>query len=164
MDALRYNAVIGTSVGLRRFVAESNRIEGINRDPTQREIDAHAVFLSLRTITVADMEAFVRDVAEADLRRERGMNVRVGSHFPPSGGPTIETELKNILVVANVGDWTPFDVHREYEGLHPFMDGNGRSGRALWAWQMLRDGEDPFALPFLHRWYYQSLEDARLGA
>ena len=48
-----------------------------------------------------------------------------------------------------------------YEMLHPFMDGNGRSGRALWAWMMLRLGQDPFALLFLHRFYYQTLENSR---
>jgi len=41
------------------------------------------------------------------------------------------------------------------------MDGNGRTGRAIWAWQMQRLGRDPFALPFLHRFYYQTLEAIR---
>lgn len=45
--------------------------------------------------------------------------------------------------------------------LHPFMDGNGRTGRAVWAWAMQRDGQDPFALSFLHRFYYQTLEYSR---
>jgi len=41
------------------------------------------------------------------------------------------------------------------------MDGNGRSGRAIWAWQMLGDEQDPFAIPFLHRFYYQTLDASR---
>jgi hypothetical protein len=33
-------------------------------------------------------------------------------------------------------------------------------GRAIWvwAWQMQKMGRDPFALPLLHRFYYQTLE------
>jgi hypothetical protein len=42
-----------------------------------------------------------------------------------------------------------------------YMDGNGRTGRAMWAWQMHGLGHDPFALPFLRRFYYQTLEASR---
>ena len=64
------------------------------------------------------------------------------------------------------GQASPYDVHCEYEDLHPFMDGNGRTGRALLAWMMIRrkGWESTFALPFLHRWYYQSLDRLRDSA
>lgn len=143
---------------LRDFVRESNRIEGIEREPTDSEVAAHAVFLSLREVTVADLESFVGEVAARPLRRAVGQDVFVGSHRPPPGGPGIESELQSILGVANTGDWTSYEVHVAYEELHPFMDGNGRSGRVLWAWQMRDEGQDPFSLPFLHRFYYQALD------
>ena len=45
-----------------------------------------------------------------------------------------------------------------YETLHPFMDGNGRSGRILWAWQMIEHNIAPgLSLGFLHAYYYQTL-------
>lgn len=143
------------------FVDESNRIEGIHRKPTLDEVQAHARFLVLQTVTVADMELFVSVVAGKPLRRKPGMDVRVGRHVPPPGGPGIEATLKALLAVAHTRTDSAYEVHQQYEHLHPFMDGNGRSGRVLWAWQMLREGNDPFALPFLHRWYYQSLDEAR---
>jgi hypothetical protein len=37
----------------------------------------------------------------------------------------------------------------------------GRSGRALWAWQMVNTGIDPFGLGFLHTFYYQALDAGR---
>jgi hypothetical protein len=112
-------------------------------------------------MTVGALEEFVEVVAARPLRRAVGQDVRVGNHRPPRGGPSIEGHLEDLLSAVNGGRVSPYEAHRRYETLHPFLDGNGRSGRALWAWQMLRDGLDPFALPFLHRWYYQSLDAAR---
>ena len=53
-------------------------------------------------------------------------------------------------------DASPFAVHVAYENLHPFMNGNGRSGRALWLWHM--GGIEKVPLGFLRTWYYQSLQ------
>lgn len=151
---------------LARFVAESNRIEGYLHMPTQAEIDAHAEFLSLRAIILGDVLNFVRRVAGAELRDRPGMNVRVGSHVPSPGGPHVRDVLVALLGKINArargeGGVTPFAAHVAYEKLHPFMDGNGRSGRVLWAWQMQREGMDPLAIGFLHRFYYQTLSARR---
>lgn len=152
---------------LRAFVRESNEIEGIHRPGTEAEVEAHRVFLALDVVSVDDLERFVATVASANLRRRAGMDVRVGNHRPAPGGPAIERELMVILEWMQGGPGpdgvvaTPFEVHAEYEMLHPFMDGNGRSGRALWAWHMQSLGMDPFALPFLRRFYYQALDGWR---
>lgn len=149
----------GEQHGLFAFVRESNRIEGI-RSVHPREVEAHKRLLALREVRVEDLEQFVADVAGVPLRRDLGQDVRVGNHSPPPGGPDIENELETLLGYVKGGSVTPRRAHLEYERLHPFIDGNGRSGRALWAWQMQRDGYNPFALPFLHRFYYQTLDVA----
>lgn len=148
---------------VRAFVAESNRIEGITRPPRKSEIEAHLAFLALPEIRQADLEAFVAVVAPGKPIRDRiGMNVTVGNHRPPGGGRNILQDLYTILTRANRGI-NPHTVHRDYETLHPFMDGNGRSGRVLWLWQMLRHRADPYVLRrgFLHTFYYQTLSAAR---
>lgn len=147
--------------GLHDFVRESNRIENIVRDPTPEEIEAHEQMLSLDVIRVADMETFVKQVAGKPLRERPGMDVRVGGHLPPPGGPAIRCDLEDLLGQTNDDIWTPYEAHCRYETLHPFLDGNGRSGRALWAWQMLRLGRDPFLLMFLRSFYYQALDGFR---
>ena len=150
-----------TKIDVYDFVCESNRIEGINRPPTEGEIAAHQRFLCLSDVTVRDLEDFVGAVARAVLRNRPGMDVRVGAHVPPRGGPGIESELMTLLCNVNDDQLGAHEAHVRYELPHPFMDGNGRSGRVLWAWMMRQKGCDPFALPFLHRFYYQALDAAR---
>ena len=141
---------------LEDFVRESNRIEGILRDSTEDEIAAHGLLMALDKITVPDLEIFVAVVQPgARLRRELGWDVRVGNHIAPPGGPIIETQLEELLA----RDMGAYHKHNVYETLHPFTDGNGRSGRVLWLWQM--GGIEHAPLGFLHQWYYQSLEAVR---
>ncbi len=140
---------------LCEFIRESNHIEGIDREPHQHEIAAHHQFLALAKITTEDMKVFVATVAGAPLRDKVGMDVRVGNHVAPPGGPEIRTRLENLLT--HMHKHAPYAVHCSYEELHPFVDGNGRSGRLLWLWMMVkRDGQMP-PLGFLHHWYYSSL-------
>jgi hypothetical protein len=137
---------------VEQFIIESNRIEGIVREPTTAEREEFKRFLSLRVITVAELEQFVNICQPGAVLRERtGLNVRVGSATPPPGGPHIRRGLEKLLTV----EVPPYVRHVAYELLHPFTDGNGRSGRALWAWQMQK-----FPLGFLHTYYYQSLATA----
>ena len=89
------------------------------------------------------------------------MDVRVGDHIAPKGGPNIAVNLKNILHDTEDRRQSPFEIHCRYENLHPFTDGNGRSGRALWAWQMLAENDAHVELGFLHAWYYASLRARR---
>ncbi len=151
---------------LRDFVHESNRIEGIERadsDPQfQVEVEAHHRFLRLSTPTVGDLERFIgavtaRGAHPGVLRRHVGANVRVGAHVAPPGGPGITLRLEVLLE-----DWKRRGAHAThvaYENLHPFTDGNGRSGRVLWLLQM--GGIAP--LGFLHEFYYQTLTAASRG-
>ncbi len=154
----------GRAGKLIAFVRESNAIEGITRGPTTEETMATLHFVELDKFTVADMVKLVQVYQpDALLRDKVGMDVKVGGHIAPKGGPAITALLTGIIEIAShhMNLQTPYKTHQDYEGLHPFTDGNGRSGRALWLWQMERfHGGAP--LGFLHHWYYSSLSEARL--
>ena len=140
------------------FIRESNRIEGIDLDPTNAEIKGHEILLRVRAMQVADLCRFVNYIEpRARLRDQLGANVRVGDYIPPIGGPDIKDKLQDILDLIHAGRLTPCTAHIEYERLHPFTDGNGRSGRALWLW--MHGGEAP--LGFLHTFYYETLRTSR---
>jgi len=148
-------------MNLESFVRESLAIEGITRDPTPAELAVTEQFLQLRRLLLPAVVNLVNVYAPgARLRNVVGMNVMVGRHVPPRGGPHIWKQLEDLLDDIALEKHTPYSAHVAYETLHPFMDGNGRSGRAIWAWMMLRDGSD-IPLGFLHHWYYQSLAESR---
>ena len=135
------------------FIKESNRIEGIKREPALREMDEFHRFMDLPELTVGDIEEFVEVYQPGTVLRDKlGTNVIVGGHMPPLGGPKVRKSLENILSES----FNAYVTHLAYERLHPFTDCNGRSGRMIWAW-MMRD----IRLGFLHRFYYQALEHSR---
>lgn len=96
------------------------------------------------------------------LRDKKGMDVIVGNYRPPRGGREVSkmfTELMEKLDAVMMEE-DIFKFHKEYESLHPFTDGNGRSGRAILYWQLKRIYREnllDLTHGFLQRFYYWSL-------
>lgn len=143
-------------MNLKDFVRESNRIENIHREPTTAEINRLAAFVGLPRVETDDVVSFVKFTQpDAVLRDSTAIHgVRVGNHVAPPSGPEIRFNLGVILGNMQRGFDTPFETHCAYLNLHPFTDGNGRSSRAIWLWQM--NGNAPIG--FLHHFYYQTLD------
>ena len=143
---------------LYEFVKESNRVEGIAR-VSDEDMAAHRQFLSLDEPKLENVRDAVWALSRGKIRDKPGMDVRVGNHYPPEGGKDIPERLDNLLrtAVHSKASDAPHAIHHWYETLHPFMDGNGRSGRLLWLWMHLEAGTY-MDLGFLHQWYYESLQ------
>ncbi len=141
----------------RKFAEESNKIEGIYHT-TPEHVEALEALVFGESCYVKDIINYVNVIQpDAQLREHPTLNVRVGAHVAPQGGPQIRENLSDIIMLSEYEGHDPYTIHQMYENLHPFTDGNGRSGRALWARQMVHIGRSFWDLGFLHTWYYQSL-------
>ena len=90
----------------------------------------------------------------------RTIQVRVGNHFPPAAvdvsGLMFEllewwnkksVELSPVLSSAI--------LHYRFEDIHPFADGNGRTGRALALWELYRRGFDTHHIFAVDEYYWE---------
>lgn len=161
----QYSAISGVfDRNLRNFIKESNRIEGITLDSVQLELHVqwYRAFLRTDDMSVDALIKFVNKIQPNAKFRDKPYvgQVYVGDHTPPPSGPHIREDLEAIIKGVNLEE-DPWKIHIEYETLHPFTDGNGRSGRMLWAWQMINQHDYDLSIGFLHLYYYQTLSGIR---
>ncbi len=146
-----------------RYIKESNKIEGLLHEPTSGDLHEWVRFMELDEVSIRDLEKFVmiHTGAENRLRDRTSDNHMIGGRHM-TGGPQIIMHLDELLEDVNLHRINPFHAHCAFELLHPFTDGNGRSGRMLWHWHMAKVYPDTYnsrlRIGFLHRFYYQTLQ------
>lgn len=149
-------------LNLHNFAKESNEIESIFNEE-RHNIHANKLeeFLKLKEIKTENLEDFVSIIEPgAYLRTKHWHKVFIGGKMAPKAPLSLKM-LNALLKPVNEGSITPFLIHAEYEMIHPFTDGNGRSGRALWLWSMQKNHKQPFRFSFLQTYYYQTLQRYR---
>jgi len=100
----------------------------------------------------------VMDQGEAG--RYRTLRVRVGAYVPPPPGKVsglmfefLEWWNKDSTALSPV--LSSAIVHYRFEAIHPFADGNGRTGRALALWELYRRGFDSHHIFSVDEFYWE---------
>lgn len=152
------NPIHNSSFNLNQFAEESNNIERITLSLAHKKLETSLKwFIALESLSLESIQKFALELSpKCVIRDAPGMDVRIEGFKPLSGGDRVRTVLCNLIKFS----YDPYYTHRGFETLHPFMDGNGRTGRAIWLWQML-DTNQPISGGFLRTWYYQTLRNSR---
>lgn len=145
---------------MHEHVRQSNCIENID-DPTADAVGvaAWAWLIQQPTLTeeVVLMLHRITTAAQWDLLDEargawRTVDVSVGGRICPSWQqvPELMTQwLERWGTVPETGGVREAArrAHVQFEHIHPFEDGNGRTGRFLMWWHELQMGEEPTLIP-----------------
>ena len=98
--------------------------------------------------------------------RTKGEYVRVGSHIAPA--PEHVERMMETIMVEYSADYNNYfadkiaKVHLDFETIHPFCDGNGRMGRVIINYQLMRLGFPTIIIRDKEkRIYYQSFNEYR---
>ncbi|EKD39078.1 MAG: hypothetical protein ACD_75C00516G0004 [uncultured bacterium] len=114
----------------------------------------HTDILELHQILAGE----VMDQGEAGTYRT--IAVRVGRYFPPSpdavSGLMFELlEWWNKVAQQLSPVLSSAILHYRFEAIHPFADGNGRTGRALALWELYRRGFDTHHIFSVDEYYWE---------
>jgi Fic family protein len=154
-------------IDLDRFVTEREIFEAKNLARVVSYIDARAkeqeltlpVILSLHKMLISN----IRDDVAGRFRKDNEY-VRVGSHIAPA--PTeVLAQLEKMLTEYNAGSHENIvkriaRLHLAFEHTHPFVDGNGRIGRVINNYLLIREGYVPINIKYIDRKkYYEAFKE-----
>lgn len=171
------NAIEGNSLTLRETDLVLRGLT-IDRKPLKDHMEAvghKEAFDYVRELVARNIpisERVIKDIhylVLADKKDDRGVYRRVpvrimGAQHEPVQPYLIETRMEQLLqdyvgstehIVTKLARF-----HIEFEGIHPFIDGNGRTGRLLVNLELMKAGFPPIDIKFRDRMAYYDAFDA----
>jgi Fic family protein len=119
----------------------------------QRRVIRHREVLKLHCIMAAD----VMDQGRAG--EYRTIRVKVGDYIAPRPDQ-VRPMMSDLLDWWNKESISPIlssaIVHHQFETIHPFPDGNGRTGRMLSLWELYRRGFDNHHIFSIDEFYWEN--------
>ena len=154
---------VSRDVSLREVFEAKNlaRVIGYVREKSQQEEIIKENILFLHQMLIGNIKDGI-----AGRFRGPGEYVRVGSFIAPPP-EHVERMLEDALSQYSSGHESYFTdniarFHLEFETIHPFVDGNGRIGRVLMNYQLMRLGLPPVIIQDKEKKeYYRSFSEYR---
>jgi Fic family protein len=154
-------------IDLDRYITEREIFEAKNLARVVSYIDTKAkeqelsleVILSLHKMLIAN----IRDDIAGRFRKA-GEYVRVADHIAP-GPEEVTGRLEKMLAEYNANSHENIIkriamLHLTFEQTHPFVDGNGRIGRVINNYLLIREGFVPVNIKFIDReMYYEAFKE-----
>ena len=154
-------------IDLDRYISEREIFEAknlgrvvsyINKRAKEQELDLE-VILSLHRMLISN----IRDDVAGRFRSDNEY-VRVGSHIAP-GPKEVKDRLQRMLAEYNATSNESIvkriaRLHLTFEYIHPFVDGNGRIGRVINNYLLIREGFVAINIKFIDRKkYYEAFKE-----
>jgi len=148
-------------IDLDRYITEREIFETKNLARVVSYIDKRAkeqelnldMILTLHKILVSN----IRDEI-AGRFREKNEFVRVGNHIAPAPDEVVGLLLKMLVKYFSSNHENIIKrlamLHLSFEHIHPFIDGNGRIGRVINNYLLIREGFVPINIKFIDRKKY----------
>ena len=173
------NAIEGNTLTLKETAMA---LEGmtIDKKPLKDHLEAvghRDAFLYVQDIAKKDMplsESVIKNIHSLVLMNrpeDKGVYRRIplrimGAFTEPVQPYLIEPKMTELLQSDNERKGAIHDIeriarfHLEFEGIHPFIDGNGRTGRLLMNLELIKCGYPPINVKFADRKRYYDAFDA----
>jgi Fic family protein len=138
------------------------RQEVLNYFAALRHVEKHSKVKKLSHESIFRLHRIIagKVMHQGEAGRYRTIRVRVGPFVPPPPGDVSglmfellewwgkeATRLSPVLSSAI--------LHHRFESIHPFADGNGRTGRALALWELYRRGFDSHHIFAVDEFYWE---------
>lgn len=173
------NAIEGNTLTLKETALA---LEGmtIDQKPLKDHLEAvghRDAFLYVQDIATKDMplsESVIKNIHSLvlinrpeDKGTYRRIPVRImGAYTEPLQPYMVQPAMEGLLIENNKRTETMNIIeriarfHLEFEGIHPFIDGNGRTGRLVLNLDLIRNGYPPINVKFTDRKRYYEAFDA----
>ena len=172
------NAIEGNTLTLKETAMA---LEGmtIDQKPLKDHLEAvghRDAFLYVQDIATKDMpisESVIKNIHSLVLinrPEDKGVYRRIpvrimGAYTEPLQPYMVQPAMEGLIIENNKRTETMNIIeriarfHLEFEGIHPFIDGNGRTGRLILNLDLIRNGYPPVNVKFTHRkLYYESFD------
>ncbi len=154
-------------IDLDRFISEREMFEAKNLARVVSYIDKRAkeqelnleMILFLHKMLISN----IRDDVAGRFRKDNEF-VRVGNHIAPNPKEVLG-RLEKMLIEYNSASQENIirriaKLHLSFEYTHPFVDGNGRIGRVINNYLLIREGFAPINIKFIDRKsYYEAFRE-----